>query len=225
MELFKKLNDEGTTIIQVTHSETNAQYGNRVQYEIGTEDADGGVVEPEAFEEFLKRIVEFCETRGIPRPRYIVGRTGTFVRETRQHGYFHYENTIAVGRIARQYDVGIKEHNVDYDHPESLKLRKKAGVAAINVAPEFGHLETMQLLRHMQRIGRQDLYDRFIDLAYDSKKWKKWLCDPDLTSKEHKAIIAGHYVFGTPEFREIEAQLHPDHEEEVRRVPWQEREA
>jgi len=30
MELFKKLNDEGITIIQVTHSEVNAQYGNRV---------------------------------------------------------------------------------------------------------------------------------------------------------------------------------------------------
>jgi putative ABC transport system ATP-binding protein len=30
MELFKRLNDDGTTIIQVTHSETNAQYGNRV---------------------------------------------------------------------------------------------------------------------------------------------------------------------------------------------------
>ena len=30
MELFKKLNDEGTTIVQVTHSETNAQYGNRI---------------------------------------------------------------------------------------------------------------------------------------------------------------------------------------------------
>jgi putative ABC transport system ATP-binding protein len=30
MELFKKLNDEGTTIIQVTHSELNASYGNRV---------------------------------------------------------------------------------------------------------------------------------------------------------------------------------------------------
>jgi putative ABC transport system ATP-binding protein len=29
MELFKKLNDEGTTIIQVTHSEINAQYGHR----------------------------------------------------------------------------------------------------------------------------------------------------------------------------------------------------
>jgi ABC-type lipoprotein export system ATPase subunit len=30
MELFKKLNSEGTTIIQVTHSEKNATYGNRV---------------------------------------------------------------------------------------------------------------------------------------------------------------------------------------------------
>jgi putative ABC transport system ATP-binding protein len=30
MELFKKLNDEGTTIIQVTHSEKNAEYGDRL---------------------------------------------------------------------------------------------------------------------------------------------------------------------------------------------------
>ena len=30
MELFKKLNDAGTTIVQVTHSETNASYGSRV---------------------------------------------------------------------------------------------------------------------------------------------------------------------------------------------------
>jgi putative ABC transport system ATP-binding protein len=30
MELFKKLNGEGTTIIQVTHSEKNAGYGNRI---------------------------------------------------------------------------------------------------------------------------------------------------------------------------------------------------
>jgi len=30
MELFKKLNSSGTTIIQVTHSESNAAYGNRI---------------------------------------------------------------------------------------------------------------------------------------------------------------------------------------------------
>lgn len=30
MELFKKLNSEGTTIVQVTHSDTNASYGSRI---------------------------------------------------------------------------------------------------------------------------------------------------------------------------------------------------
>jgi putative ABC transport system ATP-binding protein len=30
MELFKKLNNEGVTIIQVTHNEKNAEYGNRI---------------------------------------------------------------------------------------------------------------------------------------------------------------------------------------------------
>jgi ABC-type lipoprotein export system ATPase subunit len=30
MQTFKRLNDEGTTIIQVTHSESNAAYGNRI---------------------------------------------------------------------------------------------------------------------------------------------------------------------------------------------------
>jgi len=30
MRLFKRLNDEGTTIVQVTHSEENASYGNRI---------------------------------------------------------------------------------------------------------------------------------------------------------------------------------------------------
>jgi putative ABC transport system ATP-binding protein len=32
MEMFKKLNDEGTTIIQVTHNEKNAEFGNRIVY-------------------------------------------------------------------------------------------------------------------------------------------------------------------------------------------------
>jgi len=39
MELFKKLNEEGTTIVQVTHSEANARCGDRV-----VQLADGWVV-------------------------------------------------------------------------------------------------------------------------------------------------------------------------------------
>lgn len=32
MDLFKELNDQGTTIVQVTHSEDNARYGDRIVY-------------------------------------------------------------------------------------------------------------------------------------------------------------------------------------------------
>jgi len=42
MQLFKKLNEEGTTIIQVTHSERNATYGSRI-IQLG----DGWVVSQE----------------------------------------------------------------------------------------------------------------------------------------------------------------------------------
>jgi putative ABC transport system ATP-binding protein len=43
MELFRRLNGAGTTIIQVTHSETNAAYGSRIIHL-----RDGWIVEPEA---------------------------------------------------------------------------------------------------------------------------------------------------------------------------------
>ena len=43
MELFKRLNDEGTTIVQVTHSEANAAYGHRI-----VDLQDGWVVKPAA---------------------------------------------------------------------------------------------------------------------------------------------------------------------------------
>ena len=42
MQLFKRLNDEGTTIIQVTHSERNAEYGHRT-----IQLADGWIVNAE----------------------------------------------------------------------------------------------------------------------------------------------------------------------------------
>jgi ABC-type lipoprotein export system ATPase subunit len=42
MELFERLNDDGTTIVQVTHSEANAAYADRI-----IELLDGRVRKPE----------------------------------------------------------------------------------------------------------------------------------------------------------------------------------
>jgi len=49
MELFTRLNQEGTTIVQVTHSEKNASYGSRiVQLSDGWVVSDGSAVAPAA---------------------------------------------------------------------------------------------------------------------------------------------------------------------------------
>ena len=42
-----------------------------------------------------------------------------------------------------------------------------------------------------------------VSLVYDSKKRKKWMIKNSDTKKLDKAIIAGHYIFSTPEFIEI----------------------
>jgi choline kinase len=197
------------------------QYGTTLNYEIGTEDADGGVVEPDVFEEYLKRIVAFCEQNSIAKPKFIVARTGTYVREMRQMGAFDYENTKRLLDIASKYGVGIKEHNTDYDTAENHRIRAKLGVTALNIAPEFGVIETNTILQFCKKKGRHDLHERFIELAYSSKKWKKWLCYPDFTTKEQKAIIAGHYVFGTAECQQIKAELGPELDEEIRKAVWE----
>jgi len=49
MELFTRLNQEGTTIVQVTHSEKNAAYGSRIiQLSDGWVVSDGGAIAPAA---------------------------------------------------------------------------------------------------------------------------------------------------------------------------------
>lgn len=200
--------------------EKAAQYGTRVEYEIGTEDADGGIVDPQSFAYYLKQIVKFCEEENIPKPKYIVGRTGTLVKETRQAGTFNFENTKRLVKIAEKYGVGIKEHNVDYDAPENLRLRQDAGVAAINVAPEFGVIETKAFIDYCEKHEHEDIKKQFLDLAYESKCWRKWIIEPDMTSREQKSIIAGHYVFGTKEFSNLKKELGPDLDEHLQKAIW-----
>jgi putative ABC transport system ATP-binding protein len=50
MQLFKRLNEAGTTIIQVTHSERNATYGDRI-----IQLKDGWVVSEGKTEEVVKQ--------------------------------------------------------------------------------------------------------------------------------------------------------------------------
>ena len=85
------------------------------------------------------------------------------------------------------------------------------GLDAINVAPEFGVSESRVILNEIKNKERADLFDKFFNLVYESKKWVKWLpSNFKISSDEDRHTIvkvAGHYVFSKNEFYEITSEL------------------
>ena len=51
-----------------------------------------------------------------------------------------------------------------------------------------------------------DLSDKFLQISYDSGKWKKWMLEDTRATDRDKAIIAGHYVFSSDECVALKAE-------------------
>jgi hypothetical protein len=108
--------------------------------------------------------------------------------------------------ICNRYGIFMKEHNTDYLSDEALAWHPRLGIHAANVAPEFGVAETRGLLAILETNSLQSLADRFLQLAYKSKKWEKWMLKDTKATDRDRAIIAGHYVFSSPECLELKAE-------------------
>ena len=52
----------------------------------------------------------------------------------------------------------------------------------------------------------KNLSERFLELAFNSGKWKKWLLTSSETNDRDKAIIAGHYVFSSSDCKELKTK-------------------
>lgn len=49
--------------------------------------------------------------------------------------------------------------------------------------------------------------ERFLEIAYESNKWKKWMMLNSDSTKMDKAIIAGHYVFSSQAFVDLKKEI------------------
>ena len=110
-------------------------------------------------------------------------------------------------KVAKRYNLLSKEHNGDYIPVEVIKEKFDLGLDAINIAPEFGLLETQT---YLDEIKDPKLFDKFWQMCYDYKKWIKCVnpgFDP-YYNKEQLIKISGHYVLSNPEFlSDIKAQF------------------
>ncbi len=86
---------------------------------------------------------------------------------------------------------------------ESLKWHSRLGINAVNVAPEFGVAETKAFIKILENKNLKSIKNKFVELSYNSGKWKKWMKENTKTNDFDKAVIAGHYVFSSNEFIQI----------------------
>ena len=200
-----------------------------VSYEVGTEEISGGFTSNEAFEKFISELLNSLDSRKLPPPAFIVGQTGTLVKMNKNVGRFDAKTARELCYISKNYGIGFKEHNADYLPNDVLIMHPDLGITAANVAPEFGMVETISLLRlaeeENQKIKcRSDLVaSEFIPIiqkaALDCGRWKKWLFKEDehLTDKDISAMpqkleeitsVCGHYVFDRDEIRKARAKLY-----------------
>jgi len=188
-----------------------------VIFEIGTEEQSGSTNSQEDLDYTLNEVQKFCAKNRLPQPTFVVIQCGTRVMETRNVGSFDSPIRVAdeisaeiqlpkMIEICNRYGIFMKEHNTDYLSDDALQWHPRLGIHAANVAPEFGVAETRALLAVLENNGLQVLADRFLKTAYDSNKWDKWMLKDTKATDRHRAIIAGHYVFSTPECVELKAE-------------------
>jgi fructose/tagatose bisphosphate aldolase len=167
-------------------------------YEIGTEEA----IRPFEANE-LERLILALKQELMPgvfdKIKYLVIQSGTSLKGTNQTGNYNAERLKEMIAIARKYKLISKEHNGDYIPVETIKEKFDLGLDCINIAPEFGLIETQT---YLDEIKDSKIFDRFWQICYDSKKWVKWVnpgFDP-YHNKEQLIKISGHYVLSNPEF-------------------------
>lgn len=165
----------------------------RIQFEFGTEENVGVAAGLEKY----KHDVAFASQ--FPNMQFVVAQTGSLVMEDRQVGTFDVEIVQQLVGYANDAGVKLKEHNADYLTTEQIRLRKEAGVHALNIAPQLGVLQT-KFLKQVSRNGAEADWHEFGAEVLGSEKWNKWLLDGD---DRKKIEIAGHYLFNTSAYREM----------------------
>ena len=202
-----------------------------VDYEIGAEDIRGGITTEQSFAAYLERVTAGLARAGLPLPTCIVGQTGTLTRMDRNVGRFDREQTARLAAVAARFGVGLKEHNGDYLSAASCRAHPELGVTGMNVAPEFGLVETDALLALAgleEKLGREGwlpeselsgLASALRELTFARAPWDKWLT-PELKARPRAELqrdeatrlliarVCGHYLFADPAVRAARARLY-----------------
>ena len=172
-------------------------------YEISTEEAlrPFSVEEIDYIVQQIKMKLDECIFLKI---KYLVIQCGTKLSERKNTGEFDENKLTEMLAIATKYNMIAKEHNGDWVSLSTIKRKYELGLKYINIAPEFGEIETSVILNRIKNTSLED-YQKFYEICFHSGKWKKWVT-PDfdyVNNKDDIILICGHYNLTNSEFLEI----------------------
>lgn len=184
-----------------------------IEFEVGTEEG----IRPFQSDELDRFITDLrCQlsTDEFNQIKYLVIQCGTRLLETTNIGHFNSHQLSDMIKVCEKHGLIAKEHNGDWISMDIVKEKAALGLTCINIAPEFGEIETQCILNV---IRNTEDFETFYKVCRDSGKWKKWVSPlfiPD-ENKEKLIQICGHYNFTTPDCIALK-QKYPTLEEQIK---------
>ena len=203
-------------LIEYVEKERIARKLPEISYEVGTEETNGGLTSVESYEFFIQELLKELDKKGLPHPCFIVGQTGTLTRLTENVGHVNAKASKELSDVAKKYEVGLKEHNGDYQDEGILLAHPALGITAMNVAPEYGTVETrayLKLIELEEMLFVEGIISKKSNLkncirkeAVASRRWEKWMTDDTVSKSTEELLqdeniintitdISGHYTF------------------------------
>ena len=166
----------------------------KIFFEFGCE--DHGILTN--FKKFTKDALFFGKFKN---KQFIVCQTGSLVKSIFQVGQFDIKTVKIMKKIADENGLLLKEHNCDYLNFDQIKLRKKYGIDAINIAPELGVIQSNLTYQTSLELGLDKEIENFKKLVLNKKKWKKWNYNNE--NNMIKFLSAGHYHFTEKTYKNL----------------------
>jgi len=187
-----------------------------IYIEVGTDLQSDKVSSIEETRYILDKVTNFSKDELNHKPTFFVIQNGTKVLETENIG--EYKDKVETNKsfikhinelsaLINSYGLLSKAHNCDYLTLKTLKTIPRSGVNGANIAPEYGVAETKEIINLCRNNGLKDELNSFYSLSYESGKWEKWLKPESKLSMQQKAILSGHYVFSSEEFKELASKI------------------
>jgi len=177
----------------------------KVKLEVGTEESIRRF-ETYDLEKLLQSLEAKLDSNMFENIEYAVVQSGVGLDLGKQTntGTFNSDRLAEMVSICKKFGKKSKEHNGDYLSTKEYKDRFDLGLDSINIAPEFGQLETLCYLDEMG----DDIED-YYQICYDSKRWEKWIGKDFIPEDNKKELIkiCGHYVFSNETFLKVKPNI------------------